>query len=535
MSKNARGFDRRSLLKAAAFGTTAIASSAIGALPSKAVESAPRKWDRVADVVIVGTGFAGMTAAITAHDLGASVLVLEKAPEQFKGGNSKVAAGGIFWPNDIEKAKTYFRAMAAPYLDDLSDEFIDVWAKEMNANRDWLQSMGLKFAIVGTSVTAAGVAVGASEFPEMPGADCAQTIVVQGGLGDARLYNGVIEPNVASRKIETLFETPAISLVRRGAEIVGLSAQRGGKTFHIKANRAVVLASGGFENNQVMVRKFLANIPAGVPQGSPYNTGDGIRMAMEVGADLWHMTNVAGPEFAFKAPDIDTATVVLFRKPSYLYIAADGTRFIAEGAHLRMGRHGKINQHGQWVQLPTPVPVHAIFDESVRAAGGIAGNTTGQTNGWDYIHGNKYGWSNDNLREIDKGWIKKADTFADLAKAINVSPDVLQATVARYNQFCANKLDADFGRAPGTMAPIATPPYYAMELVPSLTNTQGGPRRDLNGQIVGVDGNPIPRLYSAGELGSYHAYLYDNGNVAETFASGRIAGRSAAGQKPWKA
>lgn len=529
MTHTRGSYDRRKFLKVAAIGTGAVAIGGAGAHEAAAVETPPVKWDRVADVVVIGTGFAGMTAAITAHDLGAKVLVLEKAPEEFKGGNSGVCAGGIFWPDDIAKAKTYFKSMAAPYLDDISDQFLDVWAKETNANRAWFDQMGMKYTVVKAST------IGASEFPEMPGADCANTIVIQGGLGGGHLYNGLIEPNVAARKIETLFETPAVTLVRRGTEIVGVAAEQKGKRIHIKANRAVILACGGFENNPVLIRKFLANISVAAPQGSPYNTGDGIRMAMEAGADLWHMINVAGPEFAFKAPDFETATIVGFHTPNYIYVAVDGTRFAAEAPHLFMGRHGKINSHGQWVQLPSPVPVHAIFDETVRKAGGVGGKAAGGIIGWDYVHGDHYAWSSDNLREIEKGWIKKADTIRDLASTIGVSPDSLEATVMRYNTFCEAKSDADFNRNAKTLAPIATPPYYAMELAPSLVNTQGGPRRDHNGQIVGADGTPIPRLYSAGELGSYHAYLYDNGNVAETFASGRIAGRSAAGQKPWKA
>jgi flavin-dependent dehydrogenase len=83
-------------------------------------------WDEEADVVVLGYGFAGATAAITAHDAGAKVLLLEKAPERYKGGNSRVSANLVFWPNDIEKAKVHFKALAGPFLDNISEEMIHV-------------------------------------------------------------------------------------------------------------------------------------------------------------------------------------------------------------------------------------------------------------------------------------------------------------------------------------------------------------------------------------------------------------------------
>lgn len=110
---------------------------------------------------------------------------------------------------------------------------------------------------------------------------------------------------------------------------------------------------------------------------------------------------------------------------------------------------------------------------------------------------------------------------------------MLEATVTRYNTFVAQGEDADFGRNPAWIAAIETPPFYAMELTPCFVNTQGGPRRNEDAQVIGLDGRPIPRLYSAGELGSIYAYNYNaGGNVGECFAFGRVAGRNAAREKP---
>jgi len=170
-----------------------------------------------------------------------------------------------------------------------------------------------------------------------------------------------------------------------------------------------------------------------------------------------------------------------------------------------------------------------VFDEAYRKSGHI-GKATAD---WDVCHGNLYDWSDDNLREVEKGWIRKADTLAELATLIELPSDVLEATVARFNAFAAKNEDPDWGRGRDTLAALLAPPYYAMELTPAFVNTQGGPRRNEAAQIMGVDGSPIGRLYSAGELGSIYSFLYQGGgNIGECFAFGRIAGRNAAKEKP---
>jgi predicted oxidoreductase len=117
---------------------------------------------------------------------------------------------------------------------------------------------------------------------------------------------------------------------------------------------------------------------------------------------------------------------------------------------------------------------------------------------------------------------------------VGLDPAALEATVSRWNRFCDAKHDADFGRTL-MLAPIVDKPFYAVELLPSMLNTQGGPRRNEKGQIVRPDGTPIPRLYSAGELGSIYSYLYQGtGNIGECLAFGRVSGRNAAAEAPWE-
>jgi len=476
------------------------------------------QWDEEADVVVIGYGFAGATTAITAHDAGANVLLLEKAPHQYRGGNSRVSANLVFWPNDIEKAKAHFLALAGRYTDNISPAMLQAWAAEMFANKAWLTGLGMTPAELPYI-----------EFPEFAGSDCVRVLMNgEGPLGGERLWR-LIEKTVAARPIRVLYDTPALSLVKAGEDIVGVIAERAGQRVAIKANRAVVLTCGGFENNPTMVRNYVSGLTEIYPHGTPYNTGDGVRMGLEVGAELWHMNNISGPLLSFKAPDIPVAQwLSLPHGKSYIFVGGDGARFTMEGDPCLTGDfHGKVKRHGMWMQQTLPVPIHMIFDETYRKAGRI-GHATAD---WDVSHGNRYDWSEDNLREVEKGWIQSAATLGELAALIDVEPQALEASVARFNAMARTGVDSDWVRARGTLAALDAPPYYAMRLTPAFVNTQGGPRRDEHARVVGATGRPIGRLYSAGELGSIYSFLYQGGgNIGECFAFGRIAGRNAAGE-----
>jgi succinate dehydrogenase/fumarate reductase flavoprotein subunit len=147
-----------------------------------------------------------------------------------------------------------------------------------------------------------------------------------------------------------------------------------------------------------------------------------------------------------------------------------------------------------------------------------------------------YHWSDDNLKEIELGILKRADTLEGLAIALGLDPGSVVENVGRWNDMCARGADDDFGRPAGSMTRIATPPFYGAPVWATLSNTQGGPVHDAQSRIIDVYGNPIPRLYAAGELGSSFGHLYlSGGNIAECFVTGRIAGCQAAGLSPWDA
>jgi hypothetical protein len=346
-----------------------------------------------------------------------------------------------------------------------------------------------------------------------------------------------------------MYSTPATSLIQNSdtKEILGVSATTsGGSTINVKASKAVVLATGSIDYNPAMQSQFLAGYPVR-SWGGLGNTGDGIRMAQQVGADLWHMSHPAsvGAGVAMSFPDYPY-TMGTTSAPgignNYLWTDRKGSRFVNEtsgsAAYEYMVQYDTTD--GVFLRIPTWV----IFDDTARAKGPFVNAST--VDGW-FLTYSGYTWSKDNSAEIAKGWITKADSIADLATAIGsdkdnqnaqgqpmMTPATLQATITRFNGFVTAGADADFGRAASTMAQIQTAPFYAVKTWPSAECLKGGPRRNANCQVVDPSGNPIPRLYSAGMCGSFWGGAgVGGGNIAEAVWTGRTAGTNAAAATPW--
>ncbi|MFZ2004508.1 MAG: FAD-dependent oxidoreductase [Stellaceae bacterium] len=486
---------------------------------------APQPWDVEADVVVVGFGAAGVAAAVTAHDLGAEVVILEKAPEGEHGGNTRVAGQGYLNTSAAEDAAAYLTALCGPFT--VPEAMIRVWAEEMGRNNDWLASLG------GDPQEHQHPPVGI-EFPDLPGSGSVHKFHDGPTYGYSYTWQR-FESLVRERPIRILYETPARELIQGTdtREIIGVRARRRDESVSLKARRGVVLTCGGFENNQEMIRNYLPGIPYCYTSGSPYNEGDGITMAMSVGADLWHMNNYAGPSMALKVPEVRTSfsmQALHYSKEQpggMIVVGPDARRFCDEKYKTR---HGKIPVNGRWMPLAVPCPMHMVFDHRLFSAGPLYDGHP--SHGWTQIV-ERYKWSEDNCAELAKGWVKRADSIEALADLVGLDPAALAETVARWNRQCEAGRDAEFGRKL-MLAPIVEGPFYAIELSPSMLNTQGGPRRNEKGQIVRPDGSPIPRLYSAGELGSIYSYLYQGtGNIGECLAFGRISGRNAAGEMSW--
>jgi succinate dehydrogenase/fumarate reductase flavoprotein subunit len=512
--KDVREVSRRKFLKNAAVAAPAMAAANVLGAPKNSTQA--RKWDKEADVVVIGTGFGGLSAAITAKDAGAKVIILEKMPQQHEGGNSRVS-GNMWWtPTNLPEALEYMQALCAGLTE---KECLQALAEEMMKLNAWLETLGVKPSPLG---------VFQPEHPELPGAKCVRTWSNGGGAGEGKLWIP-IRAEVEKRGIEVLYETPAQDLVlSANREVIGVkAAPKSGKQISIKANKGVVLACGGFEFNFEMQKQFLPGWPT-YGRGTPGNTGDGIKMAQKAGAALWHMNNSLAGIGCMIVPEYDPVMIpVNLPGSSYVLVDKTGKRFMNE---MRENRHGFGHKENLLyfdgvIGAFTRIPCYGIFDESGRTRGSVAGGM-GFKFGWFGWFGNYQG-SRDNSKEIEKGWIIKGESLADLATKLEMKPEDLEASIARWNEQCKNKKDQDFGRPARNMGAIEKPPYYCVKVYPATFNTQGGPKRNPKCQVVDPDNQPIAGLYSAGELGSFWGWMYNGGgNNAEALCTGRIAVRT---------
>ena len=490
------------------------------------------RWDKTAEVVIIGYGLAGAVAAITAHDLGASVVIIEKQAADAHCSCSSISMGIILSPSDVDGATEYMTALnqagqpAALWTD---REATRAWVEYAVQNKDWLKNLGGNIKLFSRE----------AECPRLPGAGSMESWKYQGnGL---RMMQFMYR-QVMSRKIDVRYRMPAQRLLTDDAgQVLGVRATdtRGGppKEVNLRATRAVILCNGGFEENNGMKLQYLRTYPVYFTGGEA-NTGDGIKMAGEAGADLWHM-NCVSARLVAKFPDFPLAFFIDFsgrdsgagptplgkgKAPAgFIIVDKYGRRYINENLkpHAAAYELGAFDSY----KLEYPkVPSYHIFDRR-RMEHGPLGKSSSGPSGPQQL----YKWHRDNLTELQKGWIVRGETIAELAGKIGAPPAVLEDTVQLWNRRCREGNDPDFGRQPPELVPLDCPPFYAIKLFPGGSNTQGGPRRNHRAQVVNPFGEPIPRLYAAGECGSVFGMLYPagGGNLAECVAFGRIAAENA--------
>lgn len=557
-----RTISRRSLVAGTALAAAGIAGASVAGAKAQADEGSylPAAWDDEADVIVVGYGGAGASAAITAATEGlGSVIVLEAAPEGQEGGNSRACGQNLLIPQDVDAAIEYQKALNDVYTlsDDpqTEDELYRAWATELCKNKEWLESLGAEV----TDTT-----MNSHEFPEMPGNELGATCyLVDGTAGEEAVWN-VLKAQEEPLGIDVRYGTRALKLVVEPAtkEVRGVEAEQDdGTTLFFKANKGVVLACGGFENDLDLMKAYT---PIGTRWdsllGTPYNRGDGFRMVGQVGADLWHMNNFTGLTWTYRVCGEDNpfSWQGFLGSEDYIYVGPDGRRFINE-KKFNTSRHGKLNINGTFQYPHSNDPSWTIFGQEAFDAGNLFSPSV---MGWACLF--EEFAAEDNQGFVDAGIIKKADTVEELAELIGYDPATLADTVRRWNEGCANGVDEEFHRneplnetmamlsSQGTvseedqqaaeeaasqgfeLAPIEGP-FYAVRMHCSIGNTQGGPVRGANGEVMDVFGEPVPRLYAAGEFGCIYAYMYNGGgNLSEALSSSRIAVRSAMALEPWE-
>lgn len=567
--KEAKGTSRRNFLIGTVGGLVvgAAAGSVAGSLGFPTIPTSvsepwiPAKWDYTADVVVVGYGGSGAVTAISAFDAGAKVLILEKQPSWASlgvsspavsggGGNTIMNAGFADYVTNPTAAANYIYEAG---WGNTPMSVCQALAQSETDTTTWLTQMGIKNTVFpGTSAPA---------FPSLGGANAFGSISLTSGFAWFQQLDALVQ----KRGIPILFNTSATDLIQNGKtkEILGVAATTGatstssGTAINVRANRAVVLATGSFEFNENMKSQYLRVYPLH-GQGCQFCTGDSVTMASKVGAAMWHMDSMSlglvawFPEYPIA---FGSATP---SQNGWIYVDINGQRWINEQEAGFAGYPWnfalELSDFDLTVPAYTRIPTFIIFDEACRKAGAISSGSTGQL---PTQIDPRPTWSSDNSAEISKGWILQGATIAALAAAINgqtyagvpsssgnsgpaakitvnMDPDVLTATVNAWNASCTAKVDSQFGRPAATLVPIQTSPFYAMPLWPGGPSLYGGPVRNAQGQICDAYNNPIPRLYGVGESGNLGGGFLDVvTNNGQMIGLGRLVGKNTAAEAPW--
>jgi tricarballylate dehydrogenase len=479
----------------------------------------------------VGGGNAALCAALSAREHGARVRVVEKAPEAWRGGNSFFTAGGFRFAfksfeelselvgdlSDEEKASME----VDPYTEDafyddlmrVTEDLADpdmalALVRESQATVRWMRDQGIRWIpMFGRQAYKVG-----AKFRFWGG------LVLEAVGGGPGLIE--MEYAAASRKgIEVRFETKAMRLLTdtRGG-VTGVEV-RTAKGLEALEARAVVLAAGGFEANGEMRTRYLGrNWDLARVRGTPYNTGDAIRMALDVGALPWgHWSGCHSVAWDYNAPwHGDRKVGDNFQKHSYplgLIVNIRGERFVDEGADFRNYTYVK---YGRTIIEQPRRAAFQIFDQKVIS-----------------MLREEY-----RIREVTKA---EAMTWAELARKLEIDEEGFVRTVTAYNAAVQpgefNPAIKDGKSTRGIVPPksnwalpLDAPPFVGFAVTTGITFTFGGLKITGEGQVIDCEQRPIPGLYAAGELVGglfYHNYPGGAGLMAGA-VFGRTAGRSAA-------
>ncbi|MCX7634568.1 MAG: FAD-binding protein, partial [Syntrophales bacterium] len=472
---------------------------------------------------------------------------------------------------DRKALKEYARAMFSgdnlPWLiegeqvSEIAEGLAEAWAEYSPQNVDFLKKLDPSFNTV-FFPRFAGAA-----FPNFPGAQECKYRVFGSSFsnrasfdiatkdspkeekmnGEAFFY--VLREAVEKRKVKVLYATPAKRLVTNDrGEVIGVIGQgKGGQEIAVKAKRAVIITTGGYEFNKEMRKAFLEGpgVEGWAFYGSPENTGDGIEMAIRVGAALAKVGKAASRMIAAVPIRYNGLKIGMITDsvggPNSIVIDNYGNRYAAETLITTdPSRYFFYKEAVRFdiLELNYPrIPSWMIFDETFRTRGPLTSMGI-STAGYGFVP-----WTKDNLDAVKRGWILQADTVEALAEKIKqhrenrnmmVAANLVK-TINRYNEFCKNKKDEDFGRKAATLAPVDKPPFYAIPLYAGGPNTKGGIACNARREVLDWTGKPIPRLFTAGEISSALKFVYQGGgNLTECIVFGRIAGRNAAALKPWK-
>lgn len=486
----------------------------------------------------MGFGGAGASAALQASFDGAEVRLFEKAPKEYAGGNSSVCEGSAYIPgDDAEGAFNVFRRWTAA---NVSDEEIQGFVSDMQGLLPWLDSVGVTYNTRVLATDAPALQVWGTDDVSEGIEKLISTPLFWESLKTAVEKEG---------NITVSYETPVVGLIYDfdTKEVYGVRVQGpDGTERSIKARKGVVMACGSFEYDYRMLENYIFEpLPSVFGMGTPYNTGDGIVLASGIGAEIRHCAYAEWGAFCSKPASEEHGVAIAMKNGAaelshLIQVNKEGKRFVNETGVTQVGptvrpTHDKENLaefEFDGIELEYKnLPFWMVFDSERAQSPLCSWSGEEASSSWSGRH-KIYTWSADNQAEVDAGWVLKADTIEELASKMGVDPATLAETVSAYNAACDAQDGDEFGRTTELTA-VATPPFYAAEMTMGFINVQGGATRNGEHQVLDYEGNPIPRLYSAGEFGSIWSRLYHGAlNVPEAMC-GYSAGAHVAALDPW--
>lgn len=556
-------------------------------------------WDHEVDLLAVGSGAASMSGALRAHDLGLSALICERS-ERY--GGSTAMSGGVCWiPNNPQMAQRGIpddREAALRYLDEITqgeverdrlEAYVDgslrmlEWFEERTHVRfDALEHYTDYYAEApggrpgGRSMDSSafdgrqlGEALRQARMPHPQALVMgrmsitpreAHTILrndLRGRLllmwrlltyalrrgkrryaRDPRMTAGNalvgrLRRSLLDRDVPLWLQCPVRELIVEGSRVVGAAVEREGSLQRIRAHHGVLLGAGGFEKNAEIRRRYQQHpIGADWAAGHEGNLGDGLRMGMELGAEVALLEHAWWTPVTL-VPREKHAWVLVVEKslPGSIFVNARGERFVNEAEpYVDVVVDMYAADDGQGLA----VPCWMIFDATFRQRYPVGPVAPGYAAPDSRIS-----------RRLREGFLRRADTLAELAERIGVSAEGLQRTVARFNPMAVAGVDEDFGRGEQLsdryysdhrvepnpcLAPIERPPYYAIPVYPGDLGTKGGLLTDAGARVLRPDGRPIEGLYAAGNTAASimgRTYPGAGGTIGPALCFGMIAAESA--------
>jgi fumarate reductase flavoprotein subunit len=488
------------------------------------------------DVVVVGAGIAGLTAALSVAEAGARVIQLEKGPGyNYRGLHNAAISSDIQKRAGINIDKDQLICTIMEFGAYRGDQrVVKLWADNCDRVMEWMMDMAEE---AGIEVTL-DPTTKPWYFPNYPVAHVfdTKTYRFQAALAEILVNNGQL------KGVDLRFEIEAVQLIRKAkGRVTGLIARnKYGAYIQFNASKAIILCTGDYGGDRQMVEKYCwegvsklrslypdmtvrayaaqkcTNIP-----GKDMNTGDGHKMAIWVGAAIDDPPHCA---MLFDYTTWSKESLFDLARQPWLYVNLNGERFMNED--LPWGY-----ECSQLMQQPD-ITAWSIWDtkweqEVVKMRSQCCKNMGPPTYLWNTR------WLGE---EVEKGNVLIADTIEELARKMDISVGRFKATVARYNELARQGKDLDFGKHPDRLTILEKPPYYASQMTAVYLVILGGLKINTQLQVLDKEGNPIPGLYAAGNVsGSFFGSQYPTTvpglSHSRAWTFGRLAGLAAAAEK----